>query len=127
MAARPIPFIDGHNDVLLALHLAGEGAGPFLGRRSEGHLDLERAREGAFAAGFFAVFVLPESEEERRGSGRAYGGLRSGIFVAGRCRPNTQRVRQRRSSSCWTSSRPAEKCASRARRPTSTPRWTAAR
>jgi membrane dipeptidase len=65
MAARPIPFIDGHNDVLLALHLAGEGAGPFLGRRSEGHLDLERAREGAFAAGFFAVFVLPESEEER--------------------------------------------------------------
>src|SRR5947199_573390 len=65
MAARPIPFIDGHNDVLLALHLAGEGAGPFLGRRSEGHLDLERAREGAFAAGFVAVFVLPESEEER--------------------------------------------------------------
>src|SRR3954454_12931955 len=65
MAARPIPFIDGHNDVLLALNLAGEGAGPFLGRRSEGHLDLERAREGGFAAGFFAVFVLPESEEER--------------------------------------------------------------
>jgi membrane dipeptidase len=65
MAARPIPFIDGHNDVLLALHLAGEGAGPFFGRRSEGHLDLERAREGGFAAGFFAVFVLPESEEER--------------------------------------------------------------
>jgi membrane dipeptidase len=65
MTSGPIPFIDGHNDVLLALHLAGDGAGPFLGRRSEGHLDLERAREGGFAAGFFAVFVLPETDEER--------------------------------------------------------------
>jgi membrane dipeptidase len=65
MASGPIPFIDGHNDVLLALHLAGDGAGPFLAGRSEGHLDLPRARVGGFAAGFFAVFVLPESEEER--------------------------------------------------------------
>src|SRR3954463_8598765 len=65
MASQPVPFIDGHNDVLLALRLAGEGAGPFLTRRSDGHLDLERAREGGFAAGFFAVFVLPETEEER--------------------------------------------------------------
>jgi membrane dipeptidase len=65
MASQPVPFIDGHNDVLLALHLAGDGAGPFLARRSEGQLDLERAREGGFVAGFFAVFVLPETEEER--------------------------------------------------------------
>ena len=65
MAPEPVPFIDGHNDVLLALHLAGDGAAPFLARRSEGHLDLERAREGGFAVGFFAVFVLPETEEER--------------------------------------------------------------
>ena len=65
MGSKPVPFIDGHNDVLLELHLAGEGAAPFLARRSEGHLDLERAREGGFAAGFFAVFVLPETEEER--------------------------------------------------------------
>jgi membrane dipeptidase len=65
MLSKPIPFIDGHNDVLLALHLAGDGARPFLARRSEGHLDLARAREGGFAAGFFAVFVLPEAEEER--------------------------------------------------------------
>jgi len=65
MASGPVPFIDGHNDVLLALRLAGDGARPFLARRSEGHLDLERAREGGFAAGFFAVFVLPETEEER--------------------------------------------------------------
>jgi membrane dipeptidase len=60
-----IPFIDGHNDVLLELHLAGAGPQPFLTRRDEGHLDLARAREGGFAAGFFAVFVLPESTEER--------------------------------------------------------------
>jgi len=65
MASEPVPFIDGHNDVLLALHLAGDGARPFFAKRAEGHLDLERAREGGFAAGFFAVFVLPETEEER--------------------------------------------------------------
>src|SRR5437763_10227555 len=65
MASQPVLFIDGHNDVLLALRLAAEGAGPFLSRRSDGHLDLQRAREGGFAAGFFAVFVLPETEEER--------------------------------------------------------------
>ncbi len=69
MAFEPVPFIDGHNDVLLALHLAGGGAAPFLARRSEGHLDLERAREGGFAAGFFAVFVLPENDEERATTG----------------------------------------------------------
>jgi membrane dipeptidase len=65
MTAAPVPFIDGHNDVLLALHLAGEGPAAFLTRRLEGHLDVERAREGGFAAGFFAVFVLPETEAER--------------------------------------------------------------
>src|SRR5256884_5142445 len=65
MASQPVPFIDGHNDVLLALRLDGKGAGPFLTRRSDGHLDLERAREGGFAAGFFAVFVMPETEVER--------------------------------------------------------------
>ena len=66
MARRdPVPFIDGHNDVLLELRLAGNGPKPFVTRRGEGHLDLVRAREGGFAAGFFAVFVLPESEEER--------------------------------------------------------------
>jgi len=65
MAAERVPFIDGHNDVLLELRLRGEGARPFLSRRDEGHLDLVRAGEGGFAAGFFAVFVLPESEEER--------------------------------------------------------------
>src|SRR2546430_10238133 len=65
MGPKPVPFIEGHTYVLLKLHLAGEGAMPFPARRAEGHLDLERAREGGFAAGFFAVFVLPETEEER--------------------------------------------------------------
>ena len=59
-----IPFIDGHNDVLLALHLGGEGADAFSSRPF-GHLDLERARANGFAAGFFAVFVTPENDEER--------------------------------------------------------------
>ena len=65
MAADRVPFIDGHNDVLLKLQIQGDGARSFLGRRNEGHLDLVRADEGGFAAGFFAVFVQPESEEER--------------------------------------------------------------
>ena len=65
MAAGRVPFIDGHNDVLLELRVRGEGARPFLSRRDEGHLDLVRATEGGFAGGFFAVFVLPKSEEER--------------------------------------------------------------
>jgi Membrane dipeptidase (Peptidase family M19) len=65
MAADRVPFIDGHNDVLLELQVRGEGPRPFLARRDEGHLDMVRATDGGFAAGFFAVFVLPESEEER--------------------------------------------------------------
>src|SRR5262249_6464557 len=65
MAADRVPFIDGHNDVLLGLRLRGEGPDPFLSRRDEGHLDLVRASEGGCAAGFFAIFVLPESDEER--------------------------------------------------------------
>jgi membrane dipeptidase len=65
VAADWVPFIDGHNDVLLELRARGEGVRPFLSRRDEGHLDLVRATEGGFAGGFFAVFVLPESEEER--------------------------------------------------------------
>jgi len=65
MAADRVPFIDGHNDVLLELRSRGQGPRPFLSRRDDGHLDLVRATEGGFAAGFFAVFVPPESEEER--------------------------------------------------------------
>ena len=59
-----IRFIDGHNDTLLALHSTGGDAAGFRSRPF-GHIDLERARESGLAAGFFAVFVEPQSEEER--------------------------------------------------------------
>jgi membrane dipeptidase len=60
-----LPFIDGHNDTLLALHLGGLGREGFVRERAGGHLDLPRARRGGLAAGFFAVYVLPETEEGR--------------------------------------------------------------
>ena len=41
---------DGHNDVLLEER-------SFAERSDEGHLDLERARAGGFAGGFFAIFT----------------------------------------------------------------------
>jgi membrane dipeptidase len=60
-----VPFVDGHNDVLLSLHEAGEPAETFLSRRDRGHLDLVRARDGGWAAGFFAIFVPPEHDPRR--------------------------------------------------------------
>ena len=45
-----LPVFDGHNDVLLEQR-------SFAARSDEGHLDLERARAGGFAGGFFAIFT----------------------------------------------------------------------
>jgi membrane dipeptidase len=45
-----LPVFDGHNDVLLAER-------SFATRSEDGHLDLERARAGGFAGGFFAIFT----------------------------------------------------------------------
>jgi membrane dipeptidase len=45
-----LPVFDGHNDVLLEER-------SFAERSDDGHLDLERARAGAFAGGFFAIFA----------------------------------------------------------------------
>ena len=45
-----LPVFDGHNDVLLEQR-------SFAERSDEGHLDLERARVGGFAGGFFAIFT----------------------------------------------------------------------
>ena len=45
-----LPVFDGHNDVLLEER-------SFAERSDEGHLDLERARAGGFAGGFFAIFT----------------------------------------------------------------------
>jgi membrane dipeptidase len=54
-----IPIFDGHNDVLLRLHLHGGGdaATKFLDGEDKGHLDLPKARQGGFAGGLFAMFV----------------------------------------------------------------------
>jgi membrane dipeptidase len=46
----PLPVFDGHNDVLLEER-------SFADASDEGHLDLERARAGGFAGGFFAIFT----------------------------------------------------------------------
>ncbi len=54
---NPLPILDGHNDTLLALHMAERGAGrSFFTQSTQGHLDLPRARLGGFAGGFFAIF-----------------------------------------------------------------------
>jgi len=74
MADKPMPVIDGHNDVLLSVYRAEEGkARSFFTRSEEGHLDLPRALEGGFAGGFFAVFIAPPPDEAKTyaGSGPA--------------------------------------------------------
>jgi membrane dipeptidase len=55
----PVPIFDGHNDVLLRLHLRAGADAPrsFLEGAAKGHLDLPKATEGGFAGGLFAVFV----------------------------------------------------------------------
>jgi membrane dipeptidase len=55
-----IPVIDGHNDALLRSWRSGVS---LRDRDDEGHLDLPRMREGAIAAGFFAIFVPARDDE----------------------------------------------------------------
>lgn len=65
-----LPIIDGHNDLLCRLApFTRESVQRFLSRRTEGHLDLPRAREGWLGGGFFAVFV--KAERTRAESGDA--------------------------------------------------------
>jgi membrane dipeptidase len=55
--SRKVPVLDGHNDTLLHLALKQPGSeGSFFTGR-EGHLDLEKAKAGGLAGGFFAMFV----------------------------------------------------------------------
>ncbi len=58
-ALKPIPVFDGHNDVLLRLHLraGAEAVETFLQGGDKGHLDLPKAHKGGFAGGLFAIFV----------------------------------------------------------------------
>jgi len=56
-----LPIIDGHNDTLLRLYLdRHDGGRNFLERSDAGEIDLQRAREGGLAGGFFAIFVPEE-------------------------------------------------------------------
>ena len=58
-----VPIFDGHNDILLDLHLPERGGGrTFFERSDAGHLDLPRAREGGFGGGFFACWAPPHPE-----------------------------------------------------------------
>jgi membrane dipeptidase len=66
---KPIPIFDGHNDVLLRLHLHGgadaDAAAAFLKGEDKGHLDLPKARKGGFAGGLFAIFVPSPKRKDR--------------------------------------------------------------
>ncbi len=53
-----IPVFDGHNDLLLRLHLApDQREAIWLGGGGKGHLDLRRMQAGGFAGGFFAIYI----------------------------------------------------------------------
>jgi membrane dipeptidase len=55
--AEPIPYFDGHNDVLFRIFRSPEtGIAEFLEGTEKGHLDLPRARQGHFVGGLFALF-----------------------------------------------------------------------
>jgi len=52
------PVFDGHNDILLRLHLAPENREAiWVTGEGQGHLDLPRMKKGGFAGGFFAIYV----------------------------------------------------------------------
>ena len=64
---RPVPFFDGHNDVLLRLfrRCGTDAPRAFLEGEDNGHLDLPKARQGGFAGGLFAVFVPSPGKTDR--------------------------------------------------------------
>jgi membrane dipeptidase len=61
--SETIPFLDGHNDVLLRLYRRDPSGRAFFVGTDTGHLDFPRARAGGFAGGFFAVFVPIHPDE----------------------------------------------------------------
>ena len=65
----PIPVFDGHNDVLLRLYRSAstDPVADFLNGEEAGHIDLKKARAGAFAGGMFALFS--PSPARSRGAG----------------------------------------------------------
>jgi membrane dipeptidase len=66
MSPQPTPVFDGHNDTLLDLRRRRDGESrSFFERSDVGHIDLQRAREGGLAGGFFAAFVPGDGHRER--------------------------------------------------------------
>ena len=55
--SKKLPVLDGHNDTLLHLALKEPGSEETFFTGRQGHIDLEKAREGGLAGGFFAMFV----------------------------------------------------------------------
>lgn len=74
--ADPIPYFDGHNDVLLRLLKSPDtGIADFLSGSNTGHLDLPRARAGNFVGGLFALFSpSPRAPAFTSASNGAFGG-----------------------------------------------------
>ncbi|PWJ86183.1 dipeptidase AC [Pseudaminobacter salicylatoxidans] len=60
-----IPVFDGHNDVLLRLHMSSQPDPEkrFIEGEKAGHIDLPRARKGGLAGGLCAIYVPSPSHE----------------------------------------------------------------
>ena len=60
MTRHEMPAFDGHNDVLSRLHAMHphDPADAFI-KGYDAAIDLEKARSGGFAGGFFAIYVPP--------------------------------------------------------------------
>ena len=84
---KPIPIFDGHNDVLLRLHLHG-GADPvaaFLQGGDKGQLDLPKARAGRLCRRLVRdLRAVAETEEQRQ---RRNGGAGNGGVVGSDAEP----------------------------------------
>ncbi|MTI07110.1 membrane dipeptidase [Roseibium denhamense] len=61
-----MPVFDGHNDTLLKLVIEDIQKKPrsFFERSTKGHLDFERAQDGGFAGGLFALFVPSDPNQD---------------------------------------------------------------
>ena len=76
MTRHEMPAFDGHNDVLSRLHAMhpDDPAAAFI-KGYDAAIDLEKARSGGFAGGFFAIYV-PPIEVDARGTARSDGTIR---------------------------------------------------
>ena len=61
-------IFDGHNDVLLRIHMSKEddALGSFLNGGRGGHLDIPRMQKGGFGGGFFAIYVPSPADSALR-------------------------------------------------------------